>query len=165
MDSEWATCSKTRCSVGGANLRLAGGTMAWKTWLQATVAQSSTEAEYIEAVDCGKFILFCRSILWDLGAPQCVATVAYEDNDACRAMANAQQPTPRTQHMDIKYNVLTKWVERDLVILKCVDTKLNMADHFTKQLGPLALCCHTNYILGHIPPEYSSCFQLLHGLL
>ena len=44
VDSEWATCPKARRSVGGANLRLAGGTMAWKTKLQPTVAQSSTEA-------------------------------------------------------------------------------------------------------------------------
>ena len=67
--------------------------------------------------------------------------------------------------MDIKYNVLCKWVERDLIVLERVDTKLNMADHFTKQLGSLDFRRHTDYIFGHVPPAYSSCFQLLHGLL
>ena len=67
--------------------------------------------------------------------------------------------------MDIKYNVLSEWVERDLIVLERIYTKLNMVDHFTKQLGPLTFPRHTDYILGHIPPEYSSCFQLLHGLL
>ena len=108
-------------------------------------------------------ILFCRSILWDLGVPQCVATVAYEDNEAC--WANAQKPTPRVQHMDITYNVLREWVEHDLIILERVDTKLNMAGHSTKKLGPLAFRHHTGYILGHVLLEYSACFQLLHGLL
>ena len=68
MDSEWATCPKTRRSVGGANLRLSGSTIAWKTKLELTVAQSSTKAEFIEAADCRKLIMFCRGILWDLGS-------------------------------------------------------------------------------------------------
>ena len=57
MDSEWATCPKTHRLVGGANLRLASGTIAHKLKLQPTVAQSSTEAEFIEAADCGKMII------------------------------------------------------------------------------------------------------------
>ncbi len=53
-------------------------------------------------------ILFVRSVLWDLGVPQEAATILYEDNDACTAMANAQKPTPRTRHMDIKYFSLSE---------------------------------------------------------
>ena len=75
------------------------------------------------------------------GAP---SPLLYEDNDACTAMANAQKPTTRTCHMDIKYNVLCKWVERDLIKLERVDTSLNMADHFTKQLGPTLFNRHVD---------------------
>ncbi len=53
------------------------------------------------AYDAGKMFLFVRSILWDLGIPQEVATLLYEDNDACTAMGNVQKPTPWTQHIDI----------------------------------------------------------------
>ena len=100
-----------------------------------------------------------RSVLWDLGIPQCSATVLYEDNNAATSMANAQKPTPRTRHMDVKYRVLAEWVERDLVTLERVDTTLNWADHFTKQLGPLLFNRHIDYILGHVPPTYSSRFK------
>jgi hypothetical protein len=93
-DSDWATCSKTRRSFGGVCMRLAGGTIAYKTKFQPTVAGSSTEAEFMAAYDAGKMILFVRSILWDLGIPQESATILYEDNDACTAMGNAQKPTP-----------------------------------------------------------------------
>jgi hypothetical protein len=55
------------------------------------------------ATDVGRMCLFVRSILWDLGIPQEAATVAYEDNDGCTAMANAQKPTSRTRHIDITY--------------------------------------------------------------
>jgi hypothetical protein len=84
-------------------MHLAGGTIAHKRKFQPTVAGSSTEAEFMAVYDAGKMILFVRSILWDLGIPQEVAMLLYEDNDACTAMGNAQKPTPRMQHIDIKY--------------------------------------------------------------
>ena len=61
----------------------------------------------------GKMILFVRSVLWDLGIPQEVATLLYEDNDACTNMENAQKPTPHTRHMDIN-------VRRDPKVLRRV---------------------------------------------
>jgi len=68
------------------------------------------------ACDAAKVILYVRSILWDLGVPQEAATLLYEDNDAATAMANAQKPTPRTRHMDIRFFALSEyWVERDLL--------------------------------------------------
>ena len=154
-DSDWATCVKTRRSFGGVCMRLAGGTVAYKTKFQPTVAGSSTEAEFMAAYDAGKMILFVRSILWDLGIPQEAATILYEDNDACIAMGNAQKPTARTRHIDIKYFSLCDWVERDLMILERIDTKINLSDHFTKSLSWALFHCHTGFILGQIPPPYS----------
>ena len=78
-------------------------------------------------------------------------------------MANAQKPTTQTRHMDIKYHVLCKWVEQDLLLLSCVDTTLNLADHFTKQLGPTLFHQHIDYIMGHVPPQYTKHFQTLLG--
>jgi hypothetical protein len=59
----------------GITIKLAGGTIAYKTRLQPTVALSSTEAEFMAACDAGKMILFVRSIMWDLGIPQQAATI------------------------------------------------------------------------------------------
>jgi hypothetical protein len=133
-DSNWATCVKTRCSFGGSCVRLAGGTIAYKTKFQLMVAGSLTEAEFMLAYDTGKIILFLRSILWDLGIPQEAATLLYDDNDACTAMADVQNPMPCTCHIDIKYFALSKWVERDLMLLERIDTSINLSDHFTKRL-------------------------------
>ena len=79
-------------------------------------------------------------------------------------MANAQKPTTCTRHMDIKYNVLCEWVERDLIKLERVDTSLNMADHFTKQLGPTLFNRHVDYLLGHVPPKYAACFKRIYKM-
>ena len=118
----------------------------------------------MQAADCGKLIIYIRSIMWDLGIPQAEETIVYEDNDAARHMANAQKPTTRTRHMDIKYHVLAEQVERDLIILERVNTTQNMADHFTKQLGPLIFKRNVDYLMGHVPPQYSPCFEHLHGM-
>ena len=106
VDSDWAACPQTRRSFAGTCLRLAGSCVGYRAHLMPTVSQSSTEGEFMAACSAGRMILFVRSILWDLGIPQAAATLLYEDNDACIAMANAQKPTTRTRHMDIKYNVL-----------------------------------------------------------
>jgi hypothetical protein len=162
-DLDWATCLEKHRSFEGACLRLAGGTIACKCKFQPTVAGASMEAEFMAAYDTGKMIIFVQSILWDLGIPQEAATVMYEDNDACTAMGNAQKPTPHTQHMDIKYFLLCDWVERDLMHLKQIDTKMNMADLFTKSLQRLMFHFHADYLLGHVPPKYSPAHTYLVG--
>ncbi len=70
-------------------------------------------------------------------------------------MANEQKQTSRTHHMDIRYHVLCEWVEWDLIILEQVDTTINEADHFTKLLSRVLFHRHIDYIMDHIPPEYS----------
>jgi hypothetical protein len=134
-DSDWATCVKTRHSFSGICIQLAGGTIAYKTKFQPTVALSSTEAEFMAACDVGRMSLYIRSILWDLNIPQEAATIAYEDNDGCTAMANAQKPTTRTRHIDIKYFALWDWVKSNLIHLERIDTSINIADHLTKPLS------------------------------
>jgi hypothetical protein len=158
-DSDWATCPKTRRSMTGITIKLAGGTISYKTRLQPTIALSSTEAEYMAACDAGKQILYVRSILWDLNVPQHAATIIYEDNDACTAMANAQKPTTRTRHMDIRYFALADWVERDLIFLERIDTSINEADHMTKILDRTLFYRHVDYIMGRVPPTYSPCYH------
>jgi hypothetical protein len=115
------------------------------------------------ACNSGKLILFVQNVLWDLGVPQSAASILYEDNDACIAMANTQKPTSCTRHMDIKYHILCEWVERGLLVLARVDTSVNMSNHFPKQLGPTLFQCHVDYIMGRIPPHHTQWFCKLFG--
>ena len=78
-------------------------------------------------------------------------------------MGNAQKPTPRTCHIDIKYSSLCKWVERNLMLLECIDTSINMSDHMMKGLQTTLFHCHTNFILGHVPPMYSPVYDSIIG--
>ena len=70
-------------------------------------------------------------------------------------MANAQQSTRRTKHVDVKKFALLDWVEQDLVIMKRVKTSDNAADGLTKSLGRILHYRHFDYIMGHHKQQYT----------
>jgi hypothetical protein len=63
VDSDWATCPKTCCSFTRLCFCLIGGTIAYKSKIQPTVAQSSTEAKFMGTSDFGRLVLFKRSVV------------------------------------------------------------------------------------------------------
>jgi hypothetical protein len=103
--------------------------------------------------------IYIRSVLWDLNIPPKTVTITYEENNACTAMANAQNPTPRTHHMDIKYFALHDLVEQDLICLEQIDTKFKLANPFTKTLQCASFHRHVDFILRHVPPQFSPVYS------
>ena len=49
------------------------------------------------------------------------------------------------------------------MLLKRIDTSINLADHFTKSLLPALFHWHADLILGHIPPAYSPIYRSIIG--
>jgi hypothetical protein len=158
-NSDWATCVKTQRSFSGICIQLAGGTIAYKTKFQPTVALSTTEAKFMAACNVSCMSLFVHRFLWDLDVPQEAATIAYKDNDGCTAMQNAQKPNAQTHHINIKYFVLCEWIKHNLIHLKWIDTSINIANHLTKLLSRVLFHWHANFLLGHVPPKYSPVYQ------
>jgi hypothetical protein len=135
VDAAHAADLKTHQSVAGLVLCLAGGAVAYKSKVQATVATSSTESEFIAAVHAAKVAKYLRSVLAELGFPQTDATVPHEDNQAAIFMVNEKKPAPRVRHVDIQCFVIQEWRERKIVRLEHIPTALNPADAATKALG------------------------------
>jgi len=71
VESNGAACLKPCRSVTGGGVRLAGGTVGYKTKLQPTIAQSSTKVEFMGDPDFSKLILFICSVMWNK-EPHCV---------------------------------------------------------------------------------------------
>ena len=94
---------------------LAGDTVVYKSKYQDTVVLSSTEADFTAAYDAGRAILYVRLILDELNMPQDNVTPVYIGNNGAKLMANAQQPTKRAWHMDMKNFALLDWVQKDLL--------------------------------------------------
>ena len=154
VNSDYAGDHMHRKSVTGLSLQLAGGSILYKTKFQDTIALSSTEAEFTAAAEAGKYIKYVRSILDELGIEQDEATTLYKDNQGALLMANAQQPTKRTRHMDIKHFALQEWCKRDLIILHKIHTNGNWADVLTKPHGKVLFYRHMNHIMGRQTPKY-----------
>ena len=58
VDSDWGNDKAHRRSVTGMAHMLAGGVIAYKSKYQATVALSSTGAEFTAAAEAGKTVLY-----------------------------------------------------------------------------------------------------------
>ena len=121
---------------------------------------SSTEAEFTAACEAGKAILYVWSILQEINIPQNEATALLINNNCTLLMANAQQPTHRTRHMDIKHFALLDWVERDLLALKRINTTVNYSDSMAKSLDRQLHYQHTYYILGKVILPYAAAYSL-----
>ena len=65
-DADWGGDVDSSHSTSGFLFTFAGGAIAWHTKKQATVALSSTEAEYIATMLTVKERLWLRSIIQDL---------------------------------------------------------------------------------------------------
>ena len=154
VDSDWAGDTNHQQSVSGIILSIAGGCILYKTKYQDTLALSTTEAEFTAACDAGKAILYVRSILEEINVPQDMATTLFIDNNGALLMGNAQQPTRRTRHMDLKKFSLLDWIKRDLMIMKRVKSADNSSDVVTKQTGRQLFYRHFDLIMGRIKPPY-----------
>ena len=155
VDSDWAGDSQHRKSVTGMVLKIANGAILYKTKYQETVALSSTEAEFAAACEAGKSILYVRSILDEINVAQHEATTLHIDNNGALLMGNAQQPTRRTKHVEVKKFAILDWVQHDLMIMKRVATVDNAADALTKSLGRVLFYRHFDYIMGNHKPKYA----------
>jgi hypothetical protein len=69
-------------------------------------------------------------------------------------MANVQQPTRRTRHIEIKHYALLDWVEQDLLILQHISTHGSAADAMTKTLSRQLLYRHYDTYMGNRIPEH-----------
>lgn len=86
-DSDYAGCPYTRRSITGYAMIVGGGCVSWRARKQATVATSSTEAEYRAAYEATQEVVWLRQLLKDFGYPQTRPTVLNCDNQGALALS------------------------------------------------------------------------------
>ena len=81
----------------------AGGAISWQSRLQKTVALSTTEAEYMAAVEAGKEILWIKDFIGELGIRQDEYRLYYDTQSAIHLAKNAAYHS-RTKHIQRRYH-------------------------------------------------------------
>ena len=150
-DSDYAGCLDTRRSTAGIILMLNGGPVYWSSKRMKTVAQSSTEAEYMALALASNDIRWHRQLLQEIGCRQKKATVIKSDSQGAIQLAGKQSFSPRTKHIDVRVHLVRSEQEQGNIILDFVGTMDQPADMLTKALcGPSFTHCRQMInMVGH----------------
>jgi hypothetical protein len=130
----------------------------------ASKEQSSTEAEFGFMTDAGKAALYMRSILEELQLEQVLPTQITVDNRGAQQLSNAQQPTKRTGHVDMKKFVILQWTEEDQITFEDVPSARNPSDSLSKPTACVKFYEHRDILMGRRRPQYVSplkCFKII----
>ncbi|KAK8914337.1 hypothetical protein KSP39_PZI023872 [Platanthera zijinensis] len=131
VDSDWGGDLDSRRSTSGYVFTLFGGAISWMSRRQGVVALSSTEAEYMALTHASKEAIWLRRLCWELGFEQGPVKIWCDSQGAIQLAKNPAFHA-RTKHIDIQYHFIREKVEKQVVQLEKVDTKVNSSDFLTK---------------------------------
>ena len=136
VDASFQTDPDDFKSQGGFVFVLNGGAFSWKSFKDATTADSTTEAEYLAASEATKAAVWIRSFLIGLDVMPRASNPMSLLCDNTGAVALAQEPRfhSRSKHILRKYHVIRDIIDRGDVQMTRVSTDDNMADPLTKAL-------------------------------
>ncbi|KAJ9550227.1 hypothetical protein OSB04_014272 [Centaurea solstitialis] len=135
-------------SQSGYVFTLNGGAISWKSSKQDTIADSTTEAEYIAACDAAKEAVWLRNFLLDL---RVVASISrpidiFCDNSGAVAQAKEPREHHKSRHVLRKYHLIREIIGRGDVRICKIPTEDNVADPLTKPLARAKHEAHANSI-------------------
>jgi hypothetical protein len=143
-DADYAGDVDTRRSTGGYVFIMNGVSITWQSKRQATVAASTTEAEYIAAASAVKESLWLRQLLTDLGVAQDTVSI-YADNQSAIKLLRNPGSSMRSKHIDVAHHFARERVARQEVAFAFVPTDKQIADIMTKALP---MCKHVFCVDG-----------------
>ena len=134
-DSDWAGCTEDRKSTSGHLFTLGTSAVSWSSKKQATVALSTSEAEYSAVSSAATQAVWLRRILASFEQEQQQPTVIFCDNQSAIAMTENPAFHGRTKHIDIRVHFIRDLVANGDVEIRYINTDKQAADILTKALA------------------------------
>jgi transposase InsO family protein len=141
-DADFAGDVDTRKSTSGYVFTLGGGAISWSSKKQATVAASTTEAEYMSAAYAVKEALWLGNLLSDIGLDIFPVKIFGDNQSALKLLRNPISSL-RSKHIDVAYHFARDRVMRGDIIFSYVKTEDMLADMMTKAVPTVkhVYCC------------------------
>ncbi|KAK8705029.1 hypothetical protein V6N13_048640 [Hibiscus sabdariffa] len=138
-DASFQTDKDDSRSQSGFVFCLNGGAVSWKSSKQDTVADSTTEAEYIAASEAAKEAVWIKKFITELGVIPSITDVVdlYCDNNGAIAQAKEPRSHQRSKHILRRFHLIREIIDRGDVEICKVNTDDNIADPLTKPLAQL----------------------------
>ncbi|KAK8502801.1 hypothetical protein V6N12_073851 [Hibiscus sabdariffa] len=136
-DASFQTDKDDSRSQSGFVFCLNGGAVSWKSSKQDTVADSTTEAEYIVASEAAKEAVWIKKFITELGVIPSIVDVVdlYCDNNGVIAQAKEPISHQRSKHILRRFRLIREIIDRGDVEICKVHTDDNIADPLTKPLA------------------------------
>jgi hypothetical protein len=150
MDTDWAGCLDTRCSMSGYAVFLGDNLISWPAKWQTVVSRSSAEAEYRAIANGVAETTWLRQLLHELQTPSSRCTLIYCDNISVVYLSTNPVQHQRTKHVEIDFYFVREKVTTGQVHVLHVPTISQFTDIFTKGLpysvfnefrSSLNICC------------------------
>nr|WP_301002338.1 Ty1/Copia family ribonuclease HI [Bifidobacterium longum] len=144
-DASFQTDKDDSRSQSGYVFCLNGGAVSWKSSKQETVADSTTEAEYIAASNAAKEAVWIKKFVTELVVvPSIVDPVdLYCDNNGAIAQAKEPRSHQRSKHILRRFHLIREIIDRGDVKICRIPTDENLADPLTKPLVQRKHKAHT----------------------
>ncbi|KAL0405849.1 UNVERIFIED_CONTAM: hypothetical protein Slati_3898800, partial [Sesamum latifolium] len=117
--------------------KLNGGVVGWKSFSQDTTSDSTTEAEYIAALEAAKEAVWMKNYIQELGVVPNIAepVVIFCDNNGAIAQAREPRSHHRSKHILRCYHLLRKMMSRGDCRMDQVSSAENTSHPLTKPMS------------------------------
>ncbi|THG96006.1 hypothetical protein EW145_g7863 [Phellinidium pouzarii] len=122
-DADHGGDEDNRWSTSGMVVKMGTGAISWASQLQTIVTLSTTEAEYISAVQSGQEIIWLCNLLTEFGYEFTGPSTLYMDNQSALAVARNPEHHGRMKHLDLQHYWLRDVVEAGHIDIKYLPTK------------------------------------------
>ena len=135
-DASFQTDKDDSKSQSGFVFKVNGGAVSWKSFKQETLADSTTEAEYIAALKAAKEGVWIRKFLIELGLfPNASSPLdLYCDNSGAIAEAKEPRNHQKGKHVMRRVHLIREFIDRGEIKICKIHTDLNILDPLIKPL-------------------------------